>query len=66
MWSHHEKMIVIDQLVGFLGGLDLCYGRWDTSAHALVDLQHRNSKGEISVWPGVDFNNARIRDFSNI
>ena len=29
-WSHHEKMVIIDQHVGFLGGLDLCYGRWDT------------------------------------
>lgn len=30
LWSHHEKMVVIDQTYGYLGGLDLCYGRWDT------------------------------------
>ncbi len=30
LWSHHEKMVVIDQKCGFIGGLDLCYGRYDT------------------------------------
>ena len=27
--SHYEKMVVIDQKVAFLGGIDLCFGRWD-------------------------------------
>ena len=30
IWSHHEKLCVIDQEIGFMGGLDICYGRWDT------------------------------------
>lgn len=29
MWSHHDKMVVIDQKIAFVGGIDLCYGRWD-------------------------------------
>jgi len=33
LWSHHEKCVVIDQRLAFLGGIDLCYGRWDTRAH---------------------------------
>lgn len=33
LWSHHEKMVVIDQQLGFMGGLDICYGRWDTNQH---------------------------------
>ena len=37
LWSHHEKMVVIDQKVGFMGGLDICYGRWDTPDHYLYD-----------------------------
>lgn len=37
-WAHHEKLIVIDQLIAFVGGLDLCYGRWDDSVHVLTDL----------------------------
>lgn len=28
---------MIDSDVAYVGGLDLCYGRWDTQAHELVD-----------------------------
>ncbi|XP_041354689.1 phospholipase D1-like isoform X2 [Gigantopelta aegis] len=38
LWTHHEKVVVIDQKVAFLGGFDLCYGRWDNDQHRLVDL----------------------------
>ena len=27
LWAHHEKLVVIDQSVAFVGGIDLCYGR---------------------------------------
>lgn len=27
-WSHHEKMCVIDEVTAFMGGVDLCFGRW--------------------------------------
>eukprot|EP00124_Ichthyophonus_hoferi_P000527 Ihof_evm5s20 gene=Ihof_evmTU5s20 len=38
LWAHHEKIVVVDQRVGFLGGLDLCFGRDDTAAHELTDV----------------------------
>ncbi|XP_031836301.1 phospholipase D isoform X2 [Nomia melanderi] len=38
LWAHHEKIVVIDQSIAFLGGIDLCYGRWDNNKHRLVDL----------------------------
>ncbi|XP_071112498.1 phospholipase D1-like isoform X2 [Haliotis cracherodii] len=38
LWAHHEKLVVIDQSVAFLGGIDLCYGRWDDEKHRLKDL----------------------------
>ena len=38
LWSHHEKSVIIDQSLGFMGGIDLCYGRWDDDFHRLVDL----------------------------
>ena len=44
MWSHHEKIVVIDQNIAFLGGLDLCLGRWDTQEHHLQDLKDKNGK----------------------
>ena len=27
LWAHHEKLVVVDQLYAFVGGIDLCYGR---------------------------------------
>ncbi len=38
LWSHHEKFVIIDQSVAFVGGIDLCYGRWDDDTYRLVDL----------------------------
>lgn len=38
LWAHHEKIVVIDQSLAFLGGIDLCYGRWDNNEHRLTDL----------------------------
>ncbi|CAF3679271.1 unnamed protein product, partial [Rotaria sordida] len=38
LWSHHEKLVVIDQKIAFVGGIDLCYGRWDDDFMRLVDL----------------------------
>jgi len=31
--SHHQKIVVIDDTLAFVGGLDLTKGRWDTPAH---------------------------------
>ncbi|XP_042772156.1 phospholipase D2 isoform X2 [Panthera leo] len=38
LWAHHEKLLVVDQVVAFLGGLDLAYGRWDDLQYRLTDL----------------------------
>jgi phospholipase D1/2 len=34
---HHQKIVVIDGAVAFLGGLDLCDSRWDTRQHIKND-----------------------------
>ena len=36
-YSHHEKLVVVDHKIAFLGGLDLAYGRWDMPEHKLND-----------------------------
>ncbi|OQR96436.1 phospholipase D, Pi-PXPH-PLD [Thraustotheca clavata] len=59
MWSHHEKIVCIDQHVAFVGGLDLCFGRWDTPNHDLYD----NSG---TIYPGKDYSNPRIKDFIEV
>uniref|UniRef100_A0A674IUB8 Phospholipase n=1 Tax=Terrapene triunguis TaxID=2587831 RepID=A0A674IUB8_9SAUR len=42
LWAHHEKLVVIDQSVAFVGGIDLAYGRWDDDEHRLTDVGSAN------------------------
>lgn len=43
--SHHQKVVVIDDLVGFCGGIDLTRARWDTCEHR-ADEPHRFQDGK--------------------
>ena len=36
-WSHHEKLVVVDQSVAFVGGIDLCDGRFDQPSYDVSD-----------------------------
>ncbi|XP_043854121.1 LOW QUALITY PROTEIN: phospholipase D1 [Dromiciops gliroides] len=38
LWAHHEKLVIIDQSIAFIGGIDLAYGRWDDNEHRLTDV----------------------------
>jgi len=68
-WAHHEKLVLVDagwgegQEKGFMGGLDLCFGRWDTNEHPLADLRE-DIDGQIFL--GQDYNNARVMDFHTV
>lgn len=63
-WAHHEKFIIIDYSIAFIGGLDLCFGRWDARHHPLADCHPEGVTEE--VWPGQDFNNNRVMDFHKV
>ena len=63
LWSHHEKLVIIDQIIGYVGGLDLCWGRWDTHEHPIYE--EPNEKQEYN-FPAIDYSNARIRDFDKV
>ncbi len=41
--SHHQKFVVIDGELAFIGGLDLTKSRWDTREHAADDPRRVNS-----------------------
>ena len=43
--SHHQKIVVIDQRLAFVGGLDLTRCRWDTSRHAPDEPGRRDPSG---------------------
>nr|CAG8433336.1 7954_t:CDS:10 [Entrophospora candida] len=61
LWA---KIVVIDRHVSFVGGLDLCFGRYDTHTHQLSD--YHAASGECSIWPGQDYSNPRIKDFVDV
>lgn len=50
--SHHEKLVIVDYQICYIGGLDLCFGRYDTIEHKVGDCPP-------SVWPGKDYYNPR-------
>lgn len=62
-WAHHEKFTVIDNTIAFMGGIDLCFGRYDTPEHAL-----RDDSPDIKqqIFPGKDYSNARVSDFIDL
>ena len=35
-FSHHQKLIVVDGRVAFIGGMDITYGRWDNANFDVV------------------------------
>ncbi|KAF5520832.1 Phospholipase D1 [Colletotrichum aenigma] len=63
-WAHHEKLCLIDNRIAFMGGLDMCFGRWDTNSHPIADAHPGNL--DAIVFPGQDYNNARVYDFADV
>jgi phospholipase D1/2 len=43
---HHQKIVVIDDHLAFVGGLDLTHSRWDTSEHRINDSRRINPDGK--------------------
>ncbi|OAY75359.1 Phospholipase D zeta 1 [Ananas comosus] len=52
LWSHHEKIVIVDNQVCYIGGLDLCFGRYDNPKHEIGDFPPL-------IWPGKDYYNPR-------
>lgn len=46
--SHHQKVIVVDDSVAFVGGMDLAHGRWDTPTHRPREPHRLDINGEPS------------------
>uniref|UniRef100_A0A8C9TTN3 Phospholipase n=1 Tax=Scleropages formosus TaxID=113540 RepID=A0A8C9TTN3_SCLFO len=77
LWAHHEKVIVIDQSVAFVGGIDLAYGRWDDQEHRLTDVGSVTQTGSLRslhtdvgelmgntrFWHGKDYCNFVHKDW---
>ncbi|KAI9798837.1 MAG: hypothetical protein M1825_004960 [Sarcosagium campestre] len=70
-WAHHEKICIVDHTVAFVGGVDLCFGRWDTPQHSVCDdkltgfelSDMPKDADHCQLWPGKDYSNPRVQDF---
>lgn len=63
-WAHHEKLLLVDRRKAFMGGIDLCYGRWDLNYHPIADL-HPGCP-DAQVYGGQEYNNVRVQDFNDV
>lgn len=63
-WSHHAKLCVVDNKIAAMGGLDACFGRWDTHDHPLADVHP--TEWDRTLFAGQDYNNARYMDFATV
>lgn len=45
--SHHQKVIVVDDAIAFVGGLDLTSARWDTPTHRIGDPARVDRDGKL-------------------
>ncbi|EKE42518.1 hypothetical protein ENUP19_0184G0011 [Entamoeba nuttalli] len=44
-YSQHEKTVIVDHKIGFLGGIDLAQGRWDTRRHFIeADIKEKGEE----------------------
>jgi phosphatidylserine/phosphatidylglycerophosphate/cardiolipin synthase-like enzyme len=43
--SHHQKIVVVDDALAFVGGIDLTVDRWDTTEHAPNDARRVTPDG---------------------
>ncbi|KAG5950297.1 hypothetical protein E4U53_005291 [Claviceps sorghi] len=70
-FAHHEKICIVDHDVAFLGGVDLCFGRWDCPQHPIVDdkptgfemTEQPKDAEHCQLFPGKDYSNPRVQDF---
>ena len=62
-WTNHEKLVIIDEVIGYVGGLDLCWGRYDNNQHPIYEAPNPQN---IYEFPFIDYANNRIIGFSKV
>jgi len=63
-WSHHEKLVIIDRNIAFVGGIDVAFQRWDDDRHDVVDEDGIKYPGNDYRQPAPGaLHSARTIDF---
>ncbi|KAF9624232.1 hypothetical protein IFM89_008170 [Coptis chinensis] len=52
LMSHHEKLVIVDYRVDFIGGLDLCFGQYDTPSQS--GTEQPSAYGELVSIGGLN------------
>lgn len=73
-WSHHQKTMIIDGEIAYLGGIDLYDGRWDNKDHAINPYDNAAFAGDhynpcisdmnrqrLKTWPRMPWHDVHIR-----
>lgn len=50
---HHQKIVIIDDVLAFCGGIDLTHGRWDTREHRPDDPLRSKDDELLPPWHDV-------------
>ena len=55
-WAHHEKLVVCDEEIAFVSGIDLSIGRWELHGkYPLYDSGVVKDDQPIHTWKGNDY-----------
>lgn len=59
--AHHQKFIVIDEYIVFLGSIDLLQGRWDTGKHVIMPLSGPHKTAPVDpLESAIAWGNAMV------
>ena len=53
-WTTHDKTVIIDDIIGYTGGLDLAWGRYDNNKHPMFEEPNQDN---IYEFPLADYTN---------
>ena len=57
LWTNHEKLVIIDDIMGYVGGFNLCWGSYDNIKHPIYEEENEE---QIYEFPFKDYDNQRI------
>lgn len=63
-FSHHQKFVVVDGKIAFLGGIDLAYGRWETPSFNVVidpEIHILNDAYNVQLVPSRNLTAEELR-----
>ncbi|MBT1073420.1 phospholipase D-like domain-containing protein [Pelotalea chapellei] len=51
--THHQKLVVIDGMLAFVGGMDICADRWDDRRHLFENPERADTNGPFDSYHDI-------------